>query len=297
MIQQKMERLGFETVWILPNLGSLLFFMGLFPLLVAVLALLATLRCLCGICASQRDRLGSFLFWNWPIAFLRDSYVVIAICSLYNLRYRSWHNLEASTNTGFASGFLFLLTAYPLLSQLFLYWRRDMLDKKSFRDKFEEAYIGLSTKGRNYLIYPLFFYYRRLLVPLSVIFFPTAIIAQLLTMELTGLAMLVLIAFQQPFERSAQNKSQALQEMVILLITYNLLCFTAWLPDLDLRRGAGYSVITVVGLQLFGTLGTLAIRDIHSRISMARRNRYISLAKKRARLYLEKRRPQRKVAV
>ena len=92
MIQEKMERLGFESVWILPNLGSLLFFMGLFPLLLSVLALLAILHRICNICGQKCNRLSSFLFWNWPIAFLRDSYVVIAICSLYNLRYWSWHN-------------------------------------------------------------------------------------------------------------------------------------------------------------------------------------------------------------
>ena len=44
----RMESLGFETVWLLPNLGSLLFFMCLFPMMIGVwlaMICLSKLRC------------------------------------------------------------------------------------------------------------------------------------------------------------------------------------------------------------------------------------------------------------
>jgi len=62
--------------------------------------------------------------------------------------------------------------------------------------RYNEAYEGLSTKGYDYLLYPLFFYYRRLLVPMSVIFYPESIMTQQLTMALTGIATIILIGFQ-----------------------------------------------------------------------------------------------------
>ena len=47
IVQQKMTYLGFETTWILPNLGSLLFFAGLYPLMFLLLACLTGLAKCC----------------------------------------------------------------------------------------------------------------------------------------------------------------------------------------------------------------------------------------------------------
>ena len=35
-LANRMERLGFETIWILPNMGSLLLFLGLYPLMITL---------------------------------------------------------------------------------------------------------------------------------------------------------------------------------------------------------------------------------------------------------------------
>mmetsp|Transcript_13899 Transcript_13899/g.16571 ORF Transcript_13899/g.16571 Transcript_13899/m.16571 type:complete len:140 (-) Transcript_13899:804-1223(-) len=116
VLQQKMNHLGFETPWLLPNLGSLVLFLGLYPLMMFILSMLhcCTLSC-APSCEKRRDNLSGTVFWNWPISYLRDSYVVIQICCLYNARYQSWHNQEASLNTGLSFSILCLLLLYPIV--------------------------------------------------------------------------------------------------------------------------------------------------------------------------------------
>ena len=130
----KMEPLGFDTVWFLSNLGSILIFFGLWLFFVALSALLSLLiRCtLC--CPSIRYRLKKwklsvrkFTFWNWPITFVRDSYIVIAICSLYNAAYAQWLTKESVLNSGLSILILVVFLVYPALLQLGLYQKQESL--------------------------------------------------------------------------------------------------------------------------------------------------------------------------
>ena len=75
-------------------------------------------------------------------------------------------------NTGLSLSILGFLILYPFLMQSFLYYRRAHLKKKSFKKKYSQAYNGLEEKNLKFLLYPIFFYYRRILIPLSIILFP-----------------------------------------------------------------------------------------------------------------------------
>ena len=59
--------------------------------------------------------LKSYIYWNWPITFVRDTYVVMQISCLYNLGYFSMENKTAETNSVLAATLFVLLVAYPLL--------------------------------------------------------------------------------------------------------------------------------------------------------------------------------------
>ena len=55
----------------------------------------------------------SIVFWSWPIAYLRENYIIVAICALYNLKYAAWSVAEASLNSALSLILLVLLTIYP----------------------------------------------------------------------------------------------------------------------------------------------------------------------------------------
>ena len=146
-----MNLLGFETTWLLPNLGSALFFLGFYPLMLVVLAILSIMATYCySKCANKhRQNFRGYVFWNQPIAFLSDNYTVVQICCIYNMRYRSWISEEAQTNSGLALAIMIILLLYPLLMQLFLYRNREKLNLFSFKRKFGAAYARLNVNGKS----------------------------------------------------------------------------------------------------------------------------------------------------
>ena len=255
-LQTRMESLGFDTTWILPNLGSLLLFLGLFPLMVVIYAIET---CLARSCApglrERQQRMRSFVFWRWPIGFLKDNYIVIAICSMYNLRYASWTIAEARLNSGISLGLLTFLVIYPFAIQAYLYTQRSLLSDQSFRASFGVAYRGLSLQGMNFLYQPLFYFMRRVLVPMSIIYYPKVFILHYSVLVLTGLATIVLLGVQRPFDTRIRNNAQILEESTIIVIMYHIFCFTDWMSDLKVRHAVGYSVTACVLLHLFIFIG------------------------------------------
>ena len=80
-----MESAGFDTAWILPNLGSAVIFLGLYFLMIVIYLLMVCLVIRCIPKTEKRvQKMKSYLFWNWPIIFIRENYIVIVTCALYN---------------------------------------------------------------------------------------------------------------------------------------------------------------------------------------------------------------------
>ena len=182
---------------------------------------------------------------------MHDSYIVIVICCLYNVKHASWDHQLASLNSALSLTILGLLIIYPLWMQCFLYYRRHHLRTEVFKKKYSNAYRGLEEKDLKFLAYPLFFYYRRILIPLSIILFPQNMIAHYLTLTLSGIATMVLIGVKKPFKSRSRNTVEILEESVIIVLMYHMFCFTDWIDDPMLQFVLGYSVIGFVLSHLF----------------------------------------------
>ena len=88
---EKYERiLGINSVWLLPSLGTLLLFMGLYPLMLIGYFLLFILNKCCPCVGRLKIKFRGIVFWSWPIKFLNDSYTIIVINCLINIVYGSW---------------------------------------------------------------------------------------------------------------------------------------------------------------------------------------------------------------
>ena len=126
-IEKYVRILGINSVWLLPNLGSLLLFMGLYPLMVITFVLLTLLNKFFPSLTEKRISFSGIVFWNWPIGFLNDSFIVIVISCLINIKYSSWEVKEAAINSGISWALLALACIYPAYMQTFLYKRRNRL--------------------------------------------------------------------------------------------------------------------------------------------------------------------------
>ena len=193
LVLSKFQNLGFETIWLIPNLGSIIYFVGLWVVLLAILTLLAVTTKYCHNSDRCRKKLKGHVFWNMPISFINDVFIVAVMCCLINIFHASWGIPESILNSTLAYIILVCLTLYPIGVQCFLYKRRSSLRKRSFKRKFKNAYLYLSTKDQKYLVYPLFFFYRRLILAFVLMLFYESLITQYLTMMLTGGATMILI--------------------------------------------------------------------------------------------------------
>ena len=144
---EKYERiLGLNSVWLLPSLGSLLLFMGFYPLMLIAYFLLFLLNKCWPYVGRLKIKLKDIVFWNWPIQFLNESFIVIVINCLINIKYASWQVKEAALNSGLSYALLALVFVYPVFMQTFLYRRRNMLTNPSFLRRFAAAYKNLDER-------------------------------------------------------------------------------------------------------------------------------------------------------
>ena len=130
--------------------------------------------------------------------------------------------------------------------QTFLYSRRELMSKDSFKRVYGPAYEGLSDKEGKFIAYPLFFFYRRLLLPLAIIMLPTTLTVHYATLTVSGLATIILIGLTRPFVENNDNKAEILHELVIIVIMYHIFCFTDFVPNMQARHMLGYSVMVCI---------------------------------------------------
>ena len=112
-------------------------------------------------------------------------------------------------------------------------------------------------------------------MPLTIIFFPETFIVQYFVMTMSGLATISLLMWQQPYQSQARNRMETVEELSILVIMYHIICFTEWMPDLDIRYYLGYSVVFCVAGQLIIIVSITYITKFISWIRGLQRNRMI----------------------
>ena len=213
------------------------------------------------------------------------------MCALFNARYANWSMSEATLNSSIAFGLLVFLIIYPVAIQLFLYMRKASLGKKAFIAKYGVAYEGLEIKGNGYLYQPLLSYFRRLLLPLSIIFYPEVFILHYFTLTMTGVFTIILVGVQRPFESKARNFAEVVEESAIILVMYHVFCFTDWLPDEEVRHKLGYSVIACILLHLFVFLAIKLFWAMRSCYKERRRQYLLKKAREHAQRQMLKVKP------
>ena len=85
----KFESLGFDGPYGLPNLTSTVVMFTMFILFYSILLCIGSASCCFSWLQRKRSNIDGILRWTFPIGFLMDSYSVISICCLLNLKHFS----------------------------------------------------------------------------------------------------------------------------------------------------------------------------------------------------------------
>lgn len=113
---ERYESIGFDGVWIVINLGSFFLLLCLFPFRFLKLAILRLLERKWPQLKKHRKSARHELLWEWPIATIKESFIVIAMSCLINISFIKWE----STEDNFAAR-LNLVIAYILCAFTILY--------------------------------------------------------------------------------------------------------------------------------------------------------------------------------
>ena len=132
-LSTKFEAMGFESLWLIYNLGSLLLISLSIPLLMAFLPALKFFSQYSKRVLSSYKRLRKFLFWNFQITVITESYTILIIGSFISTKKLLWTGFTYSVNSGLTCLLLSILIGYPLLILFTLnrYW--DQIETKQFK--------------------------------------------------------------------------------------------------------------------------------------------------------------------
>ena len=103
---------------------------------------------------------------------MKESYIILVICCLINVKYGSWETGVAILNTGLAYAFLTFALIYPALLYRFLKKRHNDFGENVIVRNYRKAINHLRVADKTSLYEIIFFYYRRLLLPAALIVFP-----------------------------------------------------------------------------------------------------------------------------
>ena len=106
------------------------------------------------------------------------------------------------------------------------------------------------------LIYPIFFFIRRLILSASVIYTSTHLIVQIYGFAGMTTAMIILVGHVKPFKLQKRNKVEILNEVCILLIMYQTFCFSDFLPSPRIKFYIGYFFSFIIVAHFLTTLVT-----------------------------------------
>jgi len=197
------------------------------------------------------------------INLISGSYTVVLVSCLINVQHLSWVSYGEITQSVATIFFLVLFIAFPLVESLYLAYRFDDLDDEEMQARHGAFIAGLNLgRGRLVLIQPVWFHLRRLILAVAVVLLNKSPYWQFLLMMMTVLVQIILLGTLAPFESRAQVRREFLNESVVMIVLYHLICFTEFVPDLTSRLCLGYSLIAFVVVWLLGSLGWIAWRQL-----------------------------------
>jgi len=303
-VNSNFEAAGLESIYLLHNMGTLLMGFTFF-------VLSAAFSFLCRQCSNEKtndfgERLHQKLFWGSFINLVVESYSMLAISCMINLKNLRWDAFNTVTMSLLAIVVSLLLLAFPLYYAWLMTAKFDELTFKSMHKKHGAFYEELELRnGKLVLMQPAWFLARRLLLAVMVVFLNTTVIWQIALMNLTVIVQVILLGRVAPFKRRFSNHFETFSECIVMMVMYHLICFTDFMTDLDVRFKLGYTVSAVVCLHLLVSIGLMAkatFKDLRmkNRIRIAtkghaeQRKELQDRLKERAPSRLERRKEQRK---
>ena len=161
------EAVGFESEYLLVNMGSLMVPWLVIALLMALAFLIN--KCNCECTQKLQRSIAKFLFWGPIITLINESYMIVITCLLINLQSVSFATPGLAVMSSLCIAFIGIYTILPAIFIFRICLNRNKLHEHTWKNTYGNYYKELRLPAsKSIFMYPSFFLVRRLLVGVAV---------------------------------------------------------------------------------------------------------------------------------
>ena len=176
--------------------------------------------------------LRELLVMNFLITTLFESYSQIVICCFINFKTIAWSTTGVNIQTSFAILFWCGCIVFPIWIIFKLSKKFDRLKSLKYRIMFSSFYEDLDLeRGKKVFLQPAFFLARRIQLA-AMVLFVTTFTWQFIFLSLHLVTAIVLLVLLQPFYEQQKVRAEMMNEVLLLIMFYHVMCFTPFVIDL-----------------------------------------------------------------
>lgn len=248
-LNQNFRKLGFESIYFLNNMGSMLIAFIIYPVLILVLLIMQKCTHNSHHVAKTYERLKRDLFYNSIVSMMTESYSMLSLCCLISFNKVSVRSFGEFIQSTISMFFFTMLFVYPfaITYTSVKNWKDISELRKHFGSYFEELRIAL---GPKILIFTNYLLFRRLLMAMVVVLTRKMLFLQVMVMAYSNIAQVILIGQLEVYETWTKKFVEFINEVLIMMVLYSVICFSSFVPDPEARFSMGYFCCVIVGLQL-----------------------------------------------
>ena len=195
------------------------------------------------------------LFHNYIIAMMTESFSQISVCACISLGYLKWNSYGNVIQSLACISFFLSLFIYPIVVFRNVYRGWDVpVVRNMYSHIFEDLYMPYGPLG---LIHPFWFLFRRFLMGIIVVYLRTALEFQFMLMALS-ITVAVMINAEVPHRERNKQQFEFLNESIIMLVLYSVVCFSSFVPDYQAKSTMGYFCCIIVVTHLLVNLFTIS---------------------------------------
>lgn len=258
-LDQNFDSLGFESMYFMHNLGSFMIAVVLFP--VFVLFYYSLFLCKKSVRAmATQEYVQRKIFWSHSIRTLYETYSMICICAMINSMHLRFNNFGAALSSIMAISMGVLCFALPFRILQILCSKFDTLNETKVKESIGELYVELNLEGgKMVLLYPFFFFLRRFLLTVTIIY-QDKLIWQVGCLAAQVIAVVILIGRVDVFADKNKYRVETFNEVIIMMMLYLTMCFSDFVPEPTTRETVGIWSCCSVGMHLFVNLLVLFLK-------------------------------------
>jgi hypothetical protein len=245
-LNENFDKLGFDSMYFMNNMGTMFLGYIVYGILIILFPLLQCIAVKCPRAAAKYEEWRLSLFYNMIVAMIIESYSILTLCVLVSLNFivfNTYGNIVESAMTLFFSAIIFI---FPIYINWFTVKNWELIDdyKEYYSHFFEDLKL---EEGPKVLMHNNWFMMRRLLMAVICVFTPKLFFVQFAVFAWSSIINVVIVGQIKVFEDPAKARFEMESEVAIMMILYTIICFSAYVSDVDAKEAMGYVCCLIIG--------------------------------------------------